>query len=625
MGDDTANAAWPAGTVHRDGEPVACWFAVERIAGSTDFRAFSMTRDHGGQVHHFVLREHMWNEVEAALAAGMGPANPIRPLPFLGTFATGVRMLVELRGIASGEHGYDPALHAPEGPAFGGGEPARVREAARDITEATSPFTLSLDPEAVSFVGRHVHDTLVADGCWWGIDATFGKGAPMMAAMRRWPYLATSVGLAFACHRERFAEARDGGALMVAEAMTKGVPMGWAARNIDAIHAAHAADVDSGRFRGNSHGLDRTLAAAGLVPPTARPRDGDLAAFLRCAPAVTRITWAATPADMGRLLQVGRDWSSFEARLASACGGIRPARAVRDVEDMLVAFKRQVLSPTLHVHAMGGLPPLPEGPTRAGAALDALRRCYPKPTVAVAALLSGRSLVRCIRDSARWHAGQHRISALAASLPGTLGRPPSWPACLPGHAEGNLAAVVLTDAAALADEGREGPNADGTEGLDHCVGGYAVECVAHGTRIVSIRRPVPGGFERLSTAQVAVQAGKVVSLQHSGRRNGEPPPEATALLDSYLATLGQLGPWAPDAIPGLPGGGKDPCASAGYDWFLPGNLNAVARAWAPFLPRALRGLSPAGWAALEDWAHADGPPAWRRTPFKPSGNVGART
>ncbi len=611
---------WPAATVCRDGVAVACWFAVERIAGTDSFRAFSMGRDAGGYTHHFLLGPGDHGRVGAALASGMRPpVDAIRPWPFLGSFAAGVRLLGDIERFAAGGRGDGSGEYPVEGPPFGpGGGGEEDRAAAADVTRATEGFLRTLDPVAVSFVRRSDDGCGVVDGRWWGIDATFGRGAPAMRAIERWPHLSRSVLLALACSQgEDFATGPDQGAALVAGAMSRGVPVAWAARNLDAIHAAHDANVRSDGFRGDPRRLDDTLAATGLVPAHARPGAGDTGAFLRCAPVVRDVTWVANPDDMARHLRVGRGWDAFERAIAGACGDVRPARAVRDVGDMLSSFKRQVLAPALHIAAMATLPDLEEGHGRVAAARAALRRGAVKSTVAASALLSGRSLARCLRDSAGWHAGSHRISAGLASLPGTLGRPPSWDAILPGMREGDLAVVVLTDAAALADEGRDGVNGDGTEGLRSCVGGYVAECVRSGTRVASLRRMLPGGgFMRLSTAQVAVRGGRVVPLQHAAMLNDEPSHEAAALLERYLAALADAGPYDDDAIPIASATGDDPCTPAGYDWFVPGNLEAAMAVWAPFMPRALRGMPPRGWAELEAWAHRDGPPAWRRLPFR---------
>lgn len=95
----------------------------------------------------------------------------------------------------------------------------------------------------------------------------------------------------------------------------------------------------------------------------------------------------------------------------------------------------------------------------------------------------------------------------------------------------------LTDPRQLTDEGFRGENQDGTEGLHHCVGGYAGTCRERGHHIISMRELTQTGFKRLSTAEILpIQQGDMTLQirQHRGKHNGTPPENAQQAFDWYL-------------------------------------------------------------------------------------------
>ena len=109
-------------------------------------------------------------------------------------------------------------------------------------------------------------------------------------------------------------------------------------------------------------------------------------------------------------------------------------------------------------------------------------------------------------------------------------------------------AVPLDRMAALLSEGMSGPDADGVDGLEHCVASYAPRCVRGDSLIVSLRRADDGARARASTAELVSDRtgawtfagfpGVSMRLaQHRGLRNAPPPREAAAALDRLRSGL----------------------------------------------------------------------------------------
>jgi hypothetical protein len=143
----------------------------------------------------------------------------------------------------------------------------------------------------------------------------------------------------------------------------------------------------------------------------------------------------------------------------------------------------------------------------------------------------------------------------------------------------------------MKDEGSRVKNADGSDGLDHCVGGYASKCACSRTRVVSLRKRADDGREaRISTAEIDMDRRNAVVVQHRGRKNGPPPADAETALSKYLAAIsdGTLAVDLASIEPTREHAGETIADAAGYEWHVPGNVEKAWSAWSAFLPRAAR-------------------------------------
>ena len=228
------------------------------------------------------------------------------------------------------------------------------------------------------------------------------------------------------------------------------------------------------------------------------------------------------------------------------------------------------------------------------------------PSPAALLLLEGRDIHALERATAHWH---RRLPLFEAALP-TPGAESAWPALFEPVDLGEIRALALTDPGQLRAEGGHGADPDGVGGLEHCVGGYASRCYAGESHIVSIRRRTETGWERLSTAEITVQArdsgaGDVIVgvRQHRGLRNAEPPPEAEAAFGHLLDGIGRR------RVPVNPAARvrRDPAGfRSGIDWGRPEAQAAAFAAWQPFLLPRYAALGVDG---LRDWLGARFPPA----------------
>ena len=289
------------------------------------------------------------------------------------------------------------------------------------------------------------------------------------------------------------------------------------------------------------------------------------------------------------LLSVKGRWTSFAEQIARQldCGidetPQRLSTALDGVRDFVDSFSRQVLQAA---RLAQGEPP---ASVRADAATI--------NKAARALLLGGRSLPRILEESALWHSRLHEMQSLIVST--SMGAVAwSWKPCLPDWSDEDYDFVVLKSEAELADEGRKGRNQDGSLGLDHCAVTYGRACMEGRSRIVSLRRRLPGGgFERLSTAQVDLKHLTVV--QHRSAGNLKPAPVCHTAILKYVYALGETLPvdlagaaFTPDDEQ------KERLAHTGYDYAFPGAFEASADAWSPFLPRPVRGWDIGAFAAF---------------------------
>jgi hypothetical protein len=211
-------------------------------------------------------------------------------------------------------------------------------------------------------------------------------------------------------------------------------------------------------------------------------------------------------------------------------------------------------------------------------------------------LFSGSSLASIDRLQRRWHAG---LAAFEAAMP-TREAENAWPAAFPPFTASNgLTVRCLVTEGDLRHEGRHDADADGVQGLAHCVGGYGRRCFEGHGHVASVRRDGPDGAVRVSTVEFtpirgAEGVGSLALAQHRGPGNASPDPEARAAVHELLAAV-SAGRHALDeeALRTRDGAAyRD-----GYDWSDPTRLAAAFDAWRPFLPKAVARRGVAGIAA----------------------------
>ncbi len=243
----------------------------------------------------------------------------------------------------------------------------------------------------------------------------------------------------------------------------------------------------------------------------------------------------ADPSILPALVDAGGDWVGYRATLLRAArvedvAGITAALA--GVQDMCDAFRDQIVDTALALSL--GL-----GPKAGMEDTSRVVRHRLRTRFSVNLLLSGRSLAGMLEDQAAWHLVQGGIGdALRFGPHGLSADNRGWRAGFPDADIGDVRIVVLTDRDQLRAEGGAGPDADGVEGLDHCVGSYAGRCIVEGVRVASVRRTLPGGgFERLATLELRMMGSHPHEVQLRGRGNAEPPPPAARAAREYVMAM----------------------------------------------------------------------------------------
>ncbi len=515
---------------------------------------------------------------------------------------------------------------------------------------ALAPFLDGLDAEALATIrGRSAPPW----GAYRGMDRTVDPGAPLAAAIAARPSMAWLLGRAWL--DDPAASAADGVDAAVAAAATAatGLPRSGL-RTVTAIHEA-----TSGMPAGDFAVLQVALAAAapgtrvtreagdvvrigdigggylshpgrtvpsGRVPvelcrlaadmhPNWRPvteHEGvDFAASAHVVAYAGRA--ASARADVAALVGSGGKWADYAARVSTLPRGSKGSTVASRLGDVSDALARQVVEPAMTVC---GHPSHPDDGPR-------VRRA------AAALLWSGRAMPRIAEVSALWHrtSGETLASLMALPRHGWRAGGISWSTHLPAHSADGLCLVPLTTPRQLVDEGRRGMDADGLEGLGHCVAGYARDCVDGASRVASLRGALPdGGWRRLSTVEFGFERGHVVLRQHAGQGNTEPGQRERDFVLAYLASVNLRGNFATRRNPAPVHDAHG--AAAGYDPTIPGNVEAAIALWAAFLPRPLRGMSTEDWYGLAASVPA-GPKGcdalaghWRRTGYAPADGVG---
>ncbi len=439
-------------------------------------------------------------------------------------------------------------------------------------------FLATLDPWAVAVVrgdGMTEVRDCQRDGLWEALDGTFAGGAPLKASFLARPDLPNALLRSWLDDPGAFAaRTGHGPAGTVRAALATLGLSGRAARLVDRIaDPALGADLDGlARRSVTQRGVDASVTWATLLerlPPSWVPAErGEWDALVRCQPALTLLARSDLRGhDAALLLNAGGRWDSYEGRLRRAAGGPRAlATVIKSLDDVASAFTEQVLLPAVRLRQAVDPDFVPDAPSHFGDASAAL-------------LWSGRSLARIVETSTRWHARQEGIADAVESLALGDAAARRWGPAFPDLRTGDLEVVVLADEAALREEGRQGPNRDGTAGLAHCVGGYGPACLRGESRILSVRRILRDGTRvRLSTAEVTWRDGLV---QHRGHANADPDEEAVEFLAGYLTAVldGTLRVVEEELAP-------VEATTAPYDPRVPGTWDAVRAMWRPFAPRS---------------------------------------
>ena len=330
--------------------------------------------------------------------------------------------------------------------------------------------------------------------------------------------------------------------------------------------------------------------AAEGSPPASNPQQA-LLAFVHLAPALAGIA-ERTDREPGTILGTVSCFARYAETLSARAGHPLDKQDLVDewaafavegplgsVTDMVYAAAEGLVRPAL---LRLGLP-APDEPDRAR--LHRLPPCGPAAG-ALRLLLGMRTLPALCELSLRWHARADALARTVAGIPGAT--PPPAGRVLPDLVLApGVYATQLTSATELLDEGAPGTDATGAAGLDHCVASYAAGVASGASLILSVRRRRPGGYERLSTAELHPDRhdGRLDLVQHRGPGNAEPDPWLQAALERALEEA------APDlsALPARDAPPFDPAPALA----APGAWERMRAAWAFALPRPLRGADPA--------------------------------
>ena len=199
-------------------------------------------------------------------------------------------------------------------------------------------------------------------------------------------------------------------------------------------------------------------------------------------------------------------------------------------------------------------------------------------------LFGGRGLHACITVQTSWHDGTAGMLARPLGKGVVSG---TWKGLTrPWRSPDGIDLVPLRSGTELAAEGAA---------LDHCAASYGLDCLTGSSHVVSLRldgRP-------LSTAEFALPSDGMPRLrQHSGPGNARPDPRDGAAVRAYLRGIatGEIPVLAEPMADGARDW-PDLETACGYDWRSPVEVSAATAAYDALLPRRLRGMGPAGWAA----------------------------
>ena len=626
--DGAAYEVMADGRIQRRGATAGAWYELTRPDPLMAPRVVVATRD--GRPHAIAAtrRGLAANSLTPSVEVAAGLANRRDvpdPMWCVEPVAFGDVVAQVAASLAGDDDWYAtasfPPPPEPREPASGAGQAAAKHDnwLPRGPEAAFRAFLGTLDPAAVSALraGLVPH---VARQCWDGLDATFGHGGCLLAAILSLPALAGTLTSAWMRDPRAFASDMAHGdpwAAVRREAMRDGMPRWVAAALPEALARMPASERhgmpesrDVVRTEAARHGeacglavppsrrmvtsSDRCLEPLRLLyplPPDRLPRGDGWEAFAAATGFLHSVQYRTGPGRLDAALGMcGADWQGLVTALAGLHEDGNFVQAVHDAGDRADAYARQVVAPALRLAGTG------IGPKRANLLSNLV-------------LDSGRKLRSWVADSERWHARAGRIDAVLAALPGAERVDSPWLPCFPDLRVVDVDVRVLTSVAQLVAEGFAGDDRDGVAGLGHCVGGYGQRCRSGMSRVLGLSTTSPSGRRtRLSTVEVTFHpGGQWMVSQHRGARNREPPPEALGAWHAYLDRLARPGMVRPSDLAPVP---EPNDHGAGYDVDVPGNWEAARAAWAPFVPRAARHLAPGDWVRVHEWCGPHGRYSW---------------
>ena len=286
----------------------------------------------------------------------------------------------------------------------------------------------------------------------------------------------------------------------------------------------------------------------GRVPPSDQMME-----WYRLSAVATRAYWLfpnahdLPSADLARLIAgiPGRDWAERHARFEAI--GDATLHGIRDFVGALSLWLRDL--------------------SDRGGRVDG-----------TAVLRDYGSLPRLAQASQLWHA--HPILSHGT---GRISPSATWPVPFTSIDLGDgWTATALPSAAALVAEGTRGPDADGMDGLAHCVATYAEACHAGRSLVVSLRLSRDGITRRVSTLELAPLGPDAIGedafaigkrcfrlVQHRAFGNGEPPAGALSAAERLRQALHAAGDSLEGtfgALSGTPVEGRIPAADLLPHW-----------------------------------------------------------
>lgn len=337
--------------------------------------------------------------------------------------------------------------------------------------------------------------------------------------------------------------------------------------------------------------IDAALRTFNDLPPEWIPDDTchddeeEWKAAIELGHVVCELAEAAGRSPRSLIKRFPGSWMELASNFAEATGAEfdphEPTFAPLDYcKDMAAAFERQVFEPAMRCAGVEV-----EDPFGGGQTLIPGNNRHVRAAV-LRLLLGEKGLIGFGETAAKWHA---RVTDLAkAELAQCHSDEASWPVPFDRRqfltSDGTPIEVrCLSSARQFLDEGADGPDDDGVEGLAHCIASYAGRARRDGDVVVSIRAvDEEGKGRRLSTAHFVRDPDheRFALDQHRGHDN-DPPCDAAA--DAARMVEWTLRDWRPQ---------KAGESGVFFDREDRSAVAAMISAWRFALPKAARTWTP---------------------------------